>query len=77
MRIATMSNVIDEENKILRKLLWMRHGCPSHALYGDDGELQCSKCLIDFKRAPAEAIERQFLKINTPEILAFFKNRGK
>jgi len=33
----------------LRELLWLRHGCVG--LYGDDGEMQCGACLLDFKRA--------------------------
>lgn len=49
-----------DENKKLRELLWLRHGCSISALYGDDGEMQCGACLIDFKRASAEDIERGF-----------------
>jgi len=58
-----MGEIVDflrAENKLLRKLLWLRHGCPVHILYGDDGEIQCGKCLIDFKRSPAEEIEAVF-----------------
>ena len=33
-----------------RHLLWINHGCPLAALYGDDGEMQCGNCLVDFKR---------------------------
>ena len=36
----------------LRRELWINHGCPFAALYGDDGEMQCGQCLIDFKRMP-------------------------
>lgn len=36
------------DEMILRKLLWLRHGC--EGLYGDDGEMQCGVCGIDFKR---------------------------
>ena len=36
--------------------LWLTHGCPYHALYGDDGEMQCNNGarhgLLDFKRDP-------------------------
>lgn len=42
---------------LLRTLLWLTHGCPSSALYGDDGERQCSACGIDFKRFTPENIE--------------------
>jgi len=44
----------------LRRLLWLRHGCGIHALYGDDGEMQCSTCCIDFKRDPVEEIEERW-----------------
>jgi len=66
------------ENMLLRKLLWLRHGCPPHGLYGDDGEMQCSACGIDFKRASAKYIERRFLEINQPKMakaLRFFENQ--
>jgi len=33
---------VPKEELILRRLLWLHHGCPSEYLYGDDGELQCS-----------------------------------
>ena len=40
----------------IRKMLWLRHGCSIPALYGDDGEMQCSKCAIDFKRDSEDVI---------------------
>jgi hypothetical protein len=46
------------KNEKLRKLLWIRHGCTS--LYGDDGEMQCSKCRIDFLRDSADLIEKKW-----------------
>lgn len=47
------------DEKTLRRLLWLRHGCPPHTLYGDDGEMQCNRpgCMIDFKRMSASEIE--------------------
>ena len=54
------------ENKLLRQLLWLRHGCSGSALYGDDGEMQCNKCVIDFRRDTPEQIENKFWKINQP-----------
>ena len=51
---------MEQDERILRQLLWLRHGCPIHALYGDDGEMQCGQCLIDFKRNTAEQIEARF-----------------
>lgn len=51
---------LEADNKGLRTLLILRHGCGFDALYGDDGELQCHKCGIDFKRMPAEEISERF-----------------
>ncbi len=48
------------EELILRRLLWIRHHETMEGLYGDDGELQCSRCMIDFKRMPAAEIEKRF-----------------
>lgn len=45
--------------KRMREYLWLSHG---HAgLYGDDGEMQCSRCgsqfgVWDYKRAPLEQL---------------------
>lgn len=36
----------------LRREWWLNHGHPFPALYGDDGEMQCSRCPADFKRQP-------------------------
>lgn len=52
----------------LRKLLWLRHGCPSSALYGDDGEMQCHACGIDFKRMPADQIQASFERRGLEEL---------
>ena len=46
------------ENDKLRELLWLRHGCGG--LYGDDGEMQCGRCILDFKRDPVEVIEERW-----------------
>lgn len=50
------------EELTLRRLLWLRHGCPFEALYGDDGEMQCNAvgCRIDFLRATPDQIEQAF-----------------
>ena len=56
---AELAIVAREENKILRELLWLRHGCAG-PLYGDDGKMQCSGCMIDFLRDPIEAIVNAF-----------------
>lgn len=35
-----------------REGLWINHGCPIAVLYGDDGQMQCSMCRLDFKAMP-------------------------
>ncbi len=46
----------DAEAK-LRYLLWCGHPCDGK--YGDDGEMWCNRCVIDFKRYPVDLIERK------------------
>ena len=56
------------DNKILRELLWLKHGCFS-GLYGDDGEMQCNRCRIDFKRDSAQAIQKRFYNIGMAKMM--------
>lgn len=57
-----MKLLIPESNeKKLRYWLWLKYG-HSEFLYGDDGEMQCSKCMLDFKRDNIERIEQVFRK---------------
>jgi hypothetical protein len=58
---VVMRNIDDEFT--LRHLLWLRHGCDLSALYGDDGEMQCHGCRIDFLRDPARVISKKFTDI--------------
>lgn len=52
--------------KALRELLWLRHGCAG--LYGDDGEMQCGVCLIDFRRDSVESIVKRFRDIGLQKL---------
>ena len=63
---------IDEavrDNVELREMLWVNHGCGISALYGDDGEMQCHKCMIDFKRMKPEDIQAIWRKDFKSELL--------
>jgi hypothetical protein len=51
-----MENLV-EENKILRRILWETHGHKDQ--YGDDGQMQCPYCLVDFANDSVEEIERK------------------
>lgn len=46
-----------QENQTLRRLLWSAHPCKGK--YGDDGEMQCGECVIDFRRDEIEEIENK------------------
>ena len=46
----------EEENFKLREFLWLNHGHSIVELYGDDGEMQCSKCGLDYKRDSIDTI---------------------
>ena len=53
----------------LRYLLWANHPCPDGSRYGDDGELQCSYCMLDFKRAPVAKIAERFVEFKLKKLL--------
>ena len=40
----------------LRMALWLHHGCDHKDLYGDDAEMQCRSCALDFRRDPLDHI---------------------
>lgn len=46
-----------KNEEILRELLFMEHHCD--AKYGDDGEMQCGHCRIDFRRDSAQVIKEK------------------
>jgi hypothetical protein len=61
---------LKSENMLLRQLLWLNHGCHAAALYGDDGEMQCSACLVDFKRDSADKIMAAFTRRSAAALAA-------
>ncbi len=61
MKIGHVDNYYKELSRTeltLRRLLWLRHG--HDGLYGDDGEMQCGHCRLDFLRNTALVIEESF-----------------
>lgn len=52
----TTGHSTQDDMLALRKMAWINHGCLIGTLYGDDGEMQCSSCRIDFKRDPVKLI---------------------
>jgi hypothetical protein len=57
------------DEQMRRELLWLRHGCQPEALYGDDGEMQCTACLIDFLREAPGVIAKRFRILGERELL--------
>ena len=57
---------MEEDEKLLRELLWLNHGCGFEGIYGDDGEMQCNNLQahypIDFKRDSPKLIERKLME---------------
>lgn len=50
-------------SSVLRKLLWLRHSSEHFGvLYGDDGEMQCPACMLDFKRDEPTDIEKRWVE---------------
>lgn len=69
--LETLLARIHKEHEPLRRLIWLSHGCDVTNLYGDDGEMQCSKCKIDFLREDPKQIEIQLAKLG---LELFWKN---
>jgi hypothetical protein len=63
-----------EERLELRRLLFGTHSCPGK--YGDDGELQCNTCRIDFLRDEWGAISAQLHAEGLRELEARVGNVG-
>ncbi len=57
-----------KDDKQLRKMLFLRHGCGFVSLYGDDGEMQCSECILDFKRMSIEDIQKRWEAIGRKKL---------
>lgn len=61
-RIAALEVQVAEVERKYRQQLWSSHG---HAgIYGDDGEMQCSECGVDYKRDPLATVEAAFMQAN-------------
>jgi len=54
--------------RMVREFIWLNHGHGILPLYGDDGELQCSKCMIDFKRMPLDELLEKVERIRIKEV---------
>lgn len=49
-----------ETEQVERRWMWESHG--HDGIYGDDGEMQCGECGVDYKRAPIEEVTISYQK---------------
>ena len=56
------------DNRKLRYLLARQHDSATHRIYGDDGDLQCSACRIDFRLDTVADIERKIYEAGMREL---------
>ena len=61
------------DNRLLRYLLAMAHNSATHLIYGDDGELQCGVCFVDFVRDSASTIHKKIKDARLREIQRAFE----
>ena len=59
---------LEQENRLLRYMLARAHDGAGHRIYGDDGELQCPVCWIDFVRDSAHEIQRKLEEAGMREL---------
>ena len=58
LQLITAHNAVvaEQAEREIRLTIWLSHGCGLSYLYGDDGEMQCNACMIDFRRLPIKEI---------------------
>ena len=65
---------LTDNERTLRYMLWMAHGTlENHYLYGDDGELNCNSCGIDFKRHTVKSIHDALSDQNMQKVIEAHK----
>jgi len=52
VKVFELQEQLEAAERWLRFEWWCNHGHPYEALYGDDQEMQCGMCPMDFKREP-------------------------
>ena len=55
-----------------RRLLWLTHG-KECVLYGDDREMRCNTCMIDFKRMSVEEIDKRFYDLGMEKLKSYYE----
>ena len=61
---------LSEDEYLLRRLVFMRHSsCDGRSLYGDDGEMHCHECDIDFVRDSGRDIQDRISSLRMEQIV--------
>ncbi len=58
--LGTDERTAGETALLLRRFLWLNHGCPVGVLYGDDGEMQCANT---FRHAPIDFVRESLVDL--------------
>ena len=70
--IRTIRLSMSKDEWMLRQMLWEEHPC--ELKYGDDGERQCGKCVIDFLRDDVESIRNRIDERNNKRFEEYIRN---
>jgi len=64
---------IESELLAARRLLFYQHPCDGK--YGDDGEMQCAACGIDFRRDSMAEINAKLIRkaLSLPDVRVFLR----
>ncbi len=63
--MSASDELADVEEQSIRHFLWNNHGCKLMARYGDDGEMSCGMCALDFKRMDLGELMLQLRRAKT------------
>ena len=70
--------VMSDDEYTLRQMVWESHGgLTHHFLYGDDGELNCNTCHIDFKRLTVMSIFDALGEQAMARMVEYLKRKGE
>ena len=69
-QLALDALLVSTAEQVERKWMWQSHG--HDGIYGDDGEMQCGECHVDYKREPIEVVTAAYQKarMDIPALLA-------
>lgn len=67
--LSSLPSMTDDEWRLRRIIALSHSSCDGRSLYGDDGELYCWDCGIDFMRDSAAEIEKRISDLNLMKVI--------